>query len=199
MRPMLRAPWQWSSLAHHRTIIMLRHACVTVLALSLSACGIVSKPAPQDSALANRPITWRLHASPSLNTLPDGRSLALLVRIYRLRAPERFLHAPADAFGDPRREKDALGDDFVSVHEVQLIPGQRHEAIDKLPRDITHIGIVALFHHPAAGRWRQAFATAPAEITGIDIGLHACAMTIHRGQALGVSKERMGSAAVACD
>lgn len=158
----------------------------------------LKKPDLPDSALPDRRITWRLHASPSLNTLPDGQSLALLVRIYRLRAPDSFLQAPADTFGDAAREKELLGDDLVSVREVQLVPGQRHEATDKLPRDIAHVGIVALYRHPVAGRWRYAFPAAQAEITGLDMGLHACAMTVHTGRPVGVSSERVRSASVSC-
>lgn len=158
----------------------------------------LKKPELPDSALPDRRITWRLHASSSLNTLPDGQSLALLVRIYRLRSPDGFLQAPADAFGDPSREKELLGDDLISVREVQLVPGQRHETTDKLPRDIGHVGVVALFHHPAVGRWRYAFPTARSELTGLDIGLHACAMTVHGGQPVGVSLERVRTAAVSC-
>lgn len=158
----------------------------------------LKKPELPDSALPDRRITWRLHASPSLNTLPDGQSLALLVRVYRLRSPDSFLQAPADTFGDAAREKELLGDDLISVREVQLVPGQRHETTDKLPRDIGHVGIVALFHHPAVGRWRYAFPTAPSELTGIDIGVHACAMTVHGGQPVGVSSERVRTAAVSC-
>lgn len=158
----------------------------------------LKKPELPDSALPDRRITWRMHASTSLNTLPDGQSLALLVRVYRLRAPDSFLQVPADTFGDAAREKELLGDDLISVREVQLVPGQRHEATDKLPRDIGHVGIVALFHHPAAGRWRYAFQSAPAELTGIDIGMHACAMTVHSGQPVGLSSERVRSAAVSC-
>lgn len=158
----------------------------------------LKKPDLPDSALPDRRITWRLHASPSLNTLPDGQSLALLVRIYRLRAPDSFLQAPADTFGDAVREKELLGDDLVSVREVQLVPGQRHEATDKLPRDIAHVGIVALYRQPVAGRWRYAFPAAQSEFTGIDMGLHACAMTVHTGQPVGVSSERVRSASVSC-
>lgn len=158
----------------------------------------LKKPELPDSALPDRRITWRLHASPSLNTLPDGQSLALLVRVYRLRSPDSFLQAPADTFGDASREKELLGDDLISVREVQLVPGQRHETTDKLPRDIGHVGIVALFHHPAAGRWRYAFPTASSELTGIDIGVHACAMTVHGGIPMGVSSERVRTAAVSC-
>ena len=199
MRSMLRAPWQWPSAAHRRLLNVFRSTCIILLTLSMGACSLFSKPEPSGVALPDRRVAWRLHASPSLNTLEDGRSLALLVRIYRLHSPDKFLQAPADTFGDAKREKDALGDDLVSVREVQLLPGQRHNAIETMPRDIAHVGIVALFHRPAAGRWRQAFASTPSELTGIDIGLHACAMTVHRGLPLGASAERMRSAPISCD
>ena len=158
----------------------------------------LKKPELPDSALPDRRITWRLHASTSLNTLADGQSLALLVRVYRLRAPDSFLQAPADTFGDAAREKELLGDDLISVREVQLVPGQHHQTTDKLSRDIAHVGIVALYHHPANGRWRYAFAASQAELTGIELGLHACAMTVHGGQPIGVSSERVRSAALTC-
>lgn len=158
----------------------------------------LKKPDLPDSAMPDRRVTWHIHASPSLNTLPNGQSLALLVRVYRLRSPDSFLQAPADTFGDAAREKELLGDDLISVREVQLVPGQRHEATDKLPRDIGHVGIVALFHHPVPGRWRYAFATAAAELTGIDVGVHACAMTVQSGQPIGISSDRVRSAAVSC-
>lgn len=178
---------------------MHRRTCITALALSLGACGGITTPTTPGSAPPDRRIAWRLHASSALNTLPDGRSLALLVRIYRLHSTEKFLQSPADTFGDPKRERNSLGDELASVREVQLVPGQRNEAIETLPRDIAHVGIVALFHHPAAGRWREAFASTTAELTGIDIGLHACAMTVHRGHPLGAFNERLRSAPIACD
>ena len=158
----------------------------------------LKKPAVPDSALPDRRITWRVHASTSLNVTTQGQPLALLVRIYRLRNVDAFLQVPLSSFGDAALEKAALGDEVVSVREVQLVPGQVHESIDKLPRDIGHVGIVALYRQPAHGRWRYAFKAADAEVGGLRLGAHACALSVQNGTPVGVSRETARSAAVAC-
>lgn len=158
----------------------------------------LKKPEVPDSALPDRRISWRVHASTSLNVTPQGQPLALLVRIYRLRNVDAFLQMPLSSFGDAALEKAALGDEVVSVREVQLVPGQVHESIDKLPRDIGHVGIVALYRQPAHGRWRYAFKAADAELGGLRLGAHACALSVQSGTPVGVSRETARSAAVAC-
>lgn len=159
----------------------------------------LKKPEVPDSALPDRRLPWRVHASTSLNVTPQGQPLALLVRIYRLRNVDAFLQMPFSSFGDASLEKAALGDELVSVREVQLVPGQVHESLDKLPRDIGHVGIVALYRQPAQGRWRYAFKAAEAEISGLRLGAHACALSVQAGTPVGVSRETARSAAVACN
>lgn len=151
-----------------------------------------------DSALPDRRIRWLLHASASLNVTDTGQPLGLVTRIYKLRSPDSFLQAPMDVFGDPAREKQALGDDLVAVREVQLVPGQRHEATDKVARDASHVGIVALYRKPAAGRWRYAFKAADAELSGLTLGAHACALSVQAGTPVGATAGGARSVAVSC-
>lgn len=119
----------------------------------------------------------RLHAGDNLNTGDDGRAAALVVRVYQLRDAKRFDEAAFDVFLDERREHDVLGDDLVSVTEFLLTPGKRHEVLEALAEDGTHIGVVALFRAPAPTRWRFTFDTRKANADGITVGLHGCAMT----------------------
>lgn len=151
-----------------------------------------------DSALPDRRIRWQLHASSSLNATDNGQPLGLVTRIFKLRNPDSFLQAQADVFGDPAREKQALGDDLVAVREVQLVPGQHHEATDKVPRDVPYIGIVALYRRPAAGRWRYAFKAADAELGGLSLGAHACALSVQSGTPVGQAAGSARSVAVSC-
>ncbi len=174
----------------------------TVADKALEVAGIKAPAKPDalpDSALPDRRIRWMLHASSSLNVTQSGQALALVTRIYRLRQPDSFLQAQMDVFGDPARERQALGDDLVAVREVQLLPNQHHEATDKVPRDVPYIGIVALYRHPAAGRWRYAFKAADAELGGISVGAHACALSIQKGEPVGQTAVNAKSAAIACD
>ncbi len=144
-------------------------------------------PSIPDSALPDWRVGWRIFASPSLNVDGEGHSLGLLVRIYKLKSPDAFLQAPYDTFGDQAKEKAALNDDLISAREVQLLPGQRYEATDKIARDAPYLGIVAMFRAPLTDRWRYAFKTADAAKSGLALGAHACAMSVQVGEAIGAS------------
>lgn len=126
----------------------------------------------------------RLHAGDNLNAGDGGRAASLVVRVYQLRATERFEQAAFDVFIDEQRERDVLGDDLVRVTEVLLAPGQRHEFIEPLAADGTHLGVVALFRQPAQTRWRLTFDARRATADGITVGLHGCAMTTSSGTLL---------------
>ncbi|MBP7132884.1 MAG: type VI secretion system lipoprotein TssJ [Aquabacterium sp.] len=170
---------------------------------ALEATGLKKPEAPElpkvpDRALPDHRIAWRIHASTSLNVTERGQSLALLTRLYRLRSPDAFLQAPPDTFGDAAKEKDVLGDDLVSVREVQLIPGQQYETTEKVPRDVRYVGIVGMFRSPASNRWRYAFSSATAELSGLTLGAHACAMSVQTGEPIGQPVKVVRSAAVTC-
>ena len=103
-----------------------------------------------------RQVKLRLHAAPRLNTDAQGRPLALVARIYSLRQTAAFEAAPYAAFLTPGADREAFGNDLVAVRQMIVVPGQRYEAIENVPREAAHIGVVALFHSPAPGRWRLA-------------------------------------------
>jgi type VI secretion system protein VasD len=155
-------------------------------------------PAVPDSALPDWRVNWRIFASDSLNVDDNGQSLALLVRIYKLKSPDAFLQAPYGTFGDADKEKAALNDDLIATRELQLLPGQRHEAIDKVAREAPYIGIVALYRNPSANRWRHAFSTTSAARSGLHLGMHACAMSVQLGDAIGASPGSASSVAAPC-
>ncbi len=170
-------------------------------ALEVTGLKVPPKPTESlpDNALPDRRIRWQLHASTSLNVTDSGQSLALVTRIFKLRNPDSFLQAQMDVFGDAAREKQVLGDDLVSVREVQLVPGQHHETTDKVARDVPYIGIVGLYRAPFAGRWRYAFKAADAELSGLSLGAHACALSVQTGVPIGQTSQNARSVAVACD
>ncbi|KKO62778.1 Type VI secretion lipoprotein [Janthinobacterium sp. KBS0711] len=140
----------------------------------------VAKPPPElpDAQKPPRNVSIRLHAAQRLNTDTDGRPLALVARIYKLRQSAAFEQAPYDSFLDAQREKAALGADLMEVKEVLLVPGQRYEVQEKVSKEAYFIGVVALFRAPAAQRWRATIAAADAERGGITVGLHACALSV---------------------
>lgn len=158
----------------------------------------VAKPKVPDSMLPDRRLSWRVHASTSLNITESGESLAVVLRFYQLKSPDAFLAAPMDAFADPTKEKQALGEDLMAVREVLMVPGRHHETIERMPRTSSHVGVVAMFRQPASGRWRYAFEANRAELTGLRLGVHACALSVQQGQPVGVSADEARQVSVRC-
>jgi type VI secretion system protein VasD len=149
------------------------------------APNVPNAPEVPDSALPDRRISLKIYASPSLNVSDDGQALGVVVRIYRLRSADNFQSALPEVFGDKDKEKEAFGSELVSAREVVIKPGLHYETVDKFGREARFIGIVALFRKPADGRWRQVFDAARAEVSGIVMGAHACALSVQVGQAIG--------------
>ena len=138
-------------------------------------------PELPESALPARKVLLRIQASDSLNVDADGRSLALVTRVYKLKSAQAFLSTPYEAFGNVAREKEHLGEDIIEVRDLQLVPGQRYEVHDKVAREAGYIGVVALFRAPAAQRWKYAFSAEAAQKTGITLGAHACSLSVSMG------------------
>lgn len=145
-------------------------------------------------------VTLRVHAGEVLNTDPQGRSLALVARVYKLRATSAFLQTPYEAFqGDAARYKDLpFGQDVIDVREIVLTPGQKLEGIEKFGLDVKAVAVVALFRAPAERRWRFVFDTKAAATSGITLGVHACALSVAQGQPLEAAPETLRLAGVRC-
>ena len=152
---------------------------------ALEAAGLRKPAPPPDAQLAPRNVALKLHAAKRLNVDKRGQSLALLVRVYKLRQRTAFEQAPYAAFLSSQAEREAWGADLVEVKELTLLPGQQLELTDKLAREAGWIGVVALFHSPASEGWRLDFAALEAEKSGVTVGLHACAMSVGQGAPAG--------------
>ncbi|UGQ44832.1 type VI secretion system lipoprotein TssJ [Massilia endophytica] len=158
----------------------MRHTVLALAFLALTGCGGAAPLAGamlHDSQGPARSVPIRLHAALSLNSGREGRPLALVARIYKLRQSAAFERASFESFMNPAIERELLGADLIGVREVQLVPGQRYEAVEKVSREAAFIGVVALFREPAANQWRASFSAADAERQGITLGLQRCGMT----------------------
>jgi type VI secretion system protein VasD len=153
----------------------------SIAGAALEAAGIRKPPELPDAQKPPRSVAIRLHAADKLNVDARGQPLALVARIYKLRQSAAFEQAPYAAFLSPQAEKEALGADLLEVKEITLVPGQRYEVNEKVTREAGYVGVVALFHAPAAQRWRLAFNAADAEQAGLTVGLHACALSVGAG------------------
>ena len=200
-------------------------AIVPLLAVALAACETTNKlgegfgnmgskaletigfkkpeapPMPElpESAKPARHLKLRLAASDSLNVDTSGRSLSLVVRIYKLRSPSAFLNAPYDTFGHGGREKLALADELIEGREIVLLPGQQQEINERWAREAPYVGVVALFRAPAPQRWRYAFELEATQAdAGLVLGAHACTLSVASGEPVGVSSAALKFSSTAC-
>jgi type VI secretion system protein VasD len=160
----------------------------------------LKKPEPPAEVLRSLPsaprrLALRLHAGELLNTDAQGRSLAIVARVYRLKASGAFLQLPYEAFSSDR---PVLTSDVIDMRELTLTPGQRHEVIENLPPDATHLAVVALFRAPAEQRWRFVFELPASAAQGITLGLHGCAMSVAEGAVVDAAPELRRLAGVRC-
>ena len=149
----------------------------TAVNLALESSGL-KKPAPDTG---EHTVLVRLNTGTVLNSTEDGEPLALLVRIYQLKTDTGFATLGYDQFIERTDEKRLLGDDLVSVRELTLLPGKTYALEEKMPADAKVLGIVALFHTPAASRWKYAFDPEASRDEGITLGFHACSITVGTG------------------
>ena len=154
----------------------------TIANIALEVTGIKKSDASlPDSQKPPRHVALKLHAGGNLNADANGRPLAVVTRIYKLKQNTAFQQAPYDLFLNPQKEKEVLGADLLEVKEVTLIPGQRYETTEKVSKEAEYIGVVTLFHSPAPHRWRLAFRADQAEKSGITLGVHGCALSVGFG------------------
>jgi type VI secretion system protein VasD len=160
---------------------------------------IPKAPELPESAKPARRLKLRFAASDSLNVDAAGRSLSLVVRVYKLRSPTAFLNAPYETFGNGNKEKTDLADELIEAREIVLLPGQPQEINERWAREASYVGIVALFRAPAPQRWRYAFEleNAPSD-TGLVVGAHASTLSIAAGDPVSVSSAALKFNSTAC-
>ncbi|MDB5800641.1 MAG: rane protein [Rhodocyclales bacterium] len=142
---------------------------------------------PDSKAEQTKELPLSIFAGAGLNTDAQGRSNAVVVKVYRLRNNATFLGAPYEVMLDPVREKAALGQDLLDVREVVLVPGQKLEFKEKLPVDTAFLAVAALFRTPSTDRWRYTFPADAVNAKGVIVGVHGCALTVSQGNVSGTT------------
>ncbi len=106
----------------------------------------------QRAAHGRQQVTLQITGASSLNTMADGRSLPLLIRIYHLTNKDAFLTKNYHDFtvGDGRPE----GADIAAMKEFILRPGQTYNTVETVQSESPYLGVVALYQQPSGHGWR---------------------------------------------
>lgn len=151
----------------------------SAVGMVLEASGVTRKEG--DPSKINRDMSIRIYAGDQLNLSVAGKPLSLVTKLYVLRATEKFKVLTYPQIISSEAEKEALGEELVSVREVVLLPGKSYDITIKVPGDATAIGIAGMFRVPYQGRWKLAFDNKLSFDNGITIGAHACAFNASKG------------------
>lgn len=123
---------------------VLRLPAMLALVCLLSACA--AKPPKPEPAKA------RLVASEQVNPDESGRASPIVVRLFQLRADGEF--AAAEFFDLYGKEKEILGESFVSREEYVLTPGQTRDLEIPLNAQTRYLGVIAAYRDIRAAQWR---------------------------------------------
>ena len=113
------------------------------LLFSVTACGSTK----QELELA-------LRSTNRLNTTQSGQPAPVVVRIYTLRAKDRFEQATFQELW--KHDYDFLGDDLLHRKEITVKPDNKHELEITADREKeeNYVGLMALFRKHQPGMWR---------------------------------------------
>ncbi len=145
----------------------------------LEATGVTKKES--DPSKINRDMSVKLFAGEQLNLSASGKPLSLVTKVYVLRANEKFKAMTYPQITSAEAEKEALGEELISVREIVLLPGKSYDITLKVPGDATTIGVVGMYRTPYQARWKLAFDNKLSFDNGITIGAHACAFSASKG------------------
>jgi len=116
-----------------------------------AAPAAAAKP-PPSACGAPEPLHVTLTASQRLNPGEKGEALATVVRIYQLKGVGKMMGVSFDDLLD--HDKDTLADDFLTMQEVTINPGDRLEPPIVRNADARYLLAVALFRQPTGTTWK---------------------------------------------
>lgn len=129
---------------------------------------LIEKPMPQ--------LTMRIAATADANRDPEGKPLAVVVRVYELKSHGVF--TKADFFSLYDRESAVLGGDLIIRDEVTLAPQQFLPISRPLNPDATYIGVVAAFRDIDHSQWRDLIHLNPLQNNNLQIEVGAANVSI---------------------
>jgi type VI secretion system VasD/TssJ family lipoprotein len=124
---------------------------VVLTSFLVGACAHDAPPPPAPPC-KEPDIKVTVRGSDRLNMDESGRSLAVVVRIYQLKSLKTLDDAEFDQVW--QHDKEALGDDFVSVDEVTVDPSDKKVVPIKRSADANFLAAVGLFRKPDGIAWR---------------------------------------------
>ena len=110
------------------------------------------QPQPPSPCTTPEPVRVLLTAAANVNPGESGEPLATTVRIYQLRDTAKLVESSIDRLLDG--DRGILGEDFVSMQELTLYPGERAAPAIARGEGAKNLAVVAFFRRPVGPSWR---------------------------------------------
>ena len=95
----------------------------------------------------------RILADTNINPTIDGSPSPVVVSIYYLQNIEKF--RKADFFELYKNSESTLGNDLIEIKRQQIKPGETIPLAEKLPANVSAIGVVCAFRDIEQAQWRD--------------------------------------------
>lgn len=152
-----------------------------LMAAVLVACGGNTKSEPPPlppPAQTDKPapeLRVEVVAAPDSNSVPGGRALPIVVRVYQLKDGGAF--KGADYYRLTDKESATLGSDLIGREEITLAPGQRRSIAQPLSPQATHLGVIGGFRDIDRAAWRDLEVIKSGQDNTIQVQVGAAAIT----------------------
>lgn len=157
--------------------------CTTTAALQLAGTAVGgAMNAILDAAglqtTGTQALSFTIASGDALNATASGQSHSVVVRLFQLRAQTAFdAMTPLEA-GNDDQLRAILGDDLIRMRELTVLPGKDHHLDEPIDPDARFIGFAALFHAPAASRWKAVIGRSDIHRSAVSIVLGACSLQL---------------------
>jgi type VI secretion system protein VasD len=120
--------------------------------LASAALGACAHPQPPSPCTTPEPVRVLLTASANVNPGDNGEPMPTTVRIYQLKNTAKLVESSIDRLLDS--DRSILGEDFVSVQELTLYPGEQAAPAMVRGEGASNLAVVAFFRRPVGPSWR---------------------------------------------
>ncbi len=124
---------------------------VALVLVSIAGCAAATPTPRAPEKCPAQGLTISILSSRSINRAPEGEPRPVVVRLYALKSDTRLSNASFEKVW--KDDKATLGEDVVSVQEIEVYPGARIDMkLERAPA-VNHVAAVALFANPTGKAW----------------------------------------------
>ena len=147
---------------------------VTGLAILLLAACVKNPPLPPPQARTQ--VNIEIKTAADINQDLSGRPSPLALRIFQLKTGSPFNNS--DFISLYEKDTSILGNDLLKKDEIVLQANEKHAMSLAIEKDVSVIGVMALFRDYEQAKWRASVTITPQKTNQININISGTSLTV---------------------